>query len=274
MPTTTNKLLIKSLTEFGLSEKEAKVYLALTELEVAAVSEIAETANINRSSAYVVLGSLKKKGLVSASEDKKIQRYVAISPEILLYEAQTRSKKAEEIKNKICEIIPELKALHKDTRHRPKVRVYEGINSLREAYYNMFSTNTKDLRTYANPAEIIKILPDFIENHNTKRIRAGIKMYAINPATKESFQLLENYQKYSPPDNVDEIILIPKSKFRFSSDFAIYGDRIALVSIKEKFGIVIESKEMAELLKNTFDLVWEEAKRISKGSLRKIKKVN
>src|SRR5437879_6580616 len=101
MSTASNNVLIKQLVEFGLSEKEAKVYLALLELELASVSEIAKTAAINRSSTYVVLESLKKKGLVSTSEDKKVQKYIAISPDMLLVEAKEKSQKAEEIKHKI-----------------------------------------------------------------------------------------------------------------------------------------------------------------------------
>lgn len=44
MSVSTNNLLVKQLIEFGLSEKEARVYLALLELEIAAVSETTKTA--------------------------------------------------------------------------------------------------------------------------------------------------------------------------------------------------------------------------------------
>src|SRR5581483_2129774 len=98
MSASNNNVLAKQLIEFGLSQKEAKVYLALLELEVGSVSEVAKSANINRSSTYVVLSSLKKKGLISTSEDKKIQMFVATPPEMLLLEAQEKAKQAESIK--------------------------------------------------------------------------------------------------------------------------------------------------------------------------------
>ena len=74
-------ILLKQLVNFGLSEKEAKIYLALLELEMATVFEVAKQSGINRSSAYVVLEGLKKKGLVGISDDKKVRRYIAASPE-------------------------------------------------------------------------------------------------------------------------------------------------------------------------------------------------
>lgn len=260
MPTSENNVLVKQLIEFGLSEKEAKIYLALLELEVATVNEAAETADINRSSAYVVMDALKKKGLVSTSEGK-IQKYVAVSPEMLLREAKDRVIKTSEIEGKISDIIPELKAMHKDTKHKPKVRVYEGKEGVKEAYWSLFTTRTtvKELRAYANPVNLFKYVPNFIE-HDNERGKRRIKMYAINPATKE---MLELYKKIRPQPPY-EIALIPEEKWKFYSDIGIYGDQTAFLAPRGEYGIIIESKEITDLLKANFDLAWEEAKRLHK----------
>ena len=116
-----NDLLIKQLIEFGLSEKESRVYLTLLKLDTAVVGEVAKIAGTNRSTTYVVLEMLKKKGFVNAPETKKVQSYTAISPELLLYEAENKSKKAEEIKNKINSIMPQLKALHSNSSPELKI---------------------------------------------------------------------------------------------------------------------------------------------------------
>lgn len=261
MSVATHNLLVKNLIEFGLSEKEAKVYLAALELEVATVNEIAKKADVKRSSTYVVLESLKKKGLVGISDDKKIRKYVAASPELFLHEAENRAQKTQNLKDKISNILPELKALHKGTKHRPKVKVFEGKQGLREVYWDILRTpGVVDLRTFADPARIFKLFPDFMDQ-NIARIKKGIKMYAINPATKESADLLE----MPPRIGRDEFALIPKDKFKFSSDIAIYGNKIALALPKEQFAIIIENKEIAEMLRNSFELAWEEAKRLAKS---------
>ncbi len=87
------EVLLKQLQNFGLSEKEGKIYLALLELEMATVFEVAKQSGINRSSAYVVLEALKKKGLVGISDDKKVRKYIAASPETLLHSAKTAAQK-------------------------------------------------------------------------------------------------------------------------------------------------------------------------------------
>jgi HTH-type transcriptional regulator, sugar sensing transcriptional regulator len=251
--------LLKQLINFGLSEKEAKIYLALLELETATVFEVAKQSGINRSSAYVVLETLKKKGFVGISDDKKVRQYIAASPETLLHAARATAKKHEDTKTGIEAIIPELKALHKSTKHRPIVKVFEGENGAKEVYWHVFSTNTKELRVFANPANIFKRFPDFMEYDN-ERSKRGIKMYAIHPATKE---ILDVY-KHNKPAKPFEAVFIPEEKFNFPTDMGIFADKVAFVSPKENFGIIIENKEISDMLKNTFDLAWEEAKRLDK----------
>lgn len=252
--------LVKQLINFGLSEKEAKIYLALLELEAATVFEVAKQSGINRSSAYVVLEALKKKGFAGISDDKKVRRYIAASPETLLHSAKASTKKQEEIKAGIEAIIPELKALDKGTKRRPIVKVFEGENGAREVYMDPFRSKIKEFRTFSNPVNIFKRVPDLMQEFDKEKGESGLKMYAINPATKG---MLEFYKNMPPPQQA-EFLLIPEDKFKFSSDMAIYGDKVALASPKNNFGIIIESKELADMLKNNFDLAWEEAKRLDK----------
>jgi len=262
---------LKQLVNFGLSEKEARIYLSLLELEIATVFETAKHSGINRSSAYVVLEALKEKGLVGISDEKKVRQYIAASPETLMYSAKAAAKKQDSIKEGVESIVPELKSLHKDTKRKPVVKVFEGDDAVKQVYDLLFSvfSKTKELKTISDPIAIFKKVPNFI-NHDKERGKKGIKMYAINPATK---QLLELGKKVRP-QHPYEIALIPEDKFKFSSDMGIYGDEVAFTSPKDNFGIILENKEIVGMLNNIFDLAWEEAKRLDrevKISLRKKK---
>ena len=122
--------LIKKLIDFGLSDKEARVYLALLELEVATAQEIAKTADINRSSAYVVLESLCKRGLATTSAGEAVLKYVASSPDILAEQASEALIRHRRTEEEIEAILPELKSLYKGAKPRPKVKIFEGKNSV------------------------------------------------------------------------------------------------------------------------------------------------
>ena len=74
-------MLNDKLEKFGLSNKEAKVYLSLLELGTSVVSDVAKKSQINRSTAYVLLESLAKHGLVSISERKNVRLYTPAPPE-------------------------------------------------------------------------------------------------------------------------------------------------------------------------------------------------
>ncbi len=75
----------KQITEFGLDEKEARVFLASLELGGENVLTIAKKAGINRVATYEALESLIKKGLVSTFHKGKRVNYTATDPERLLH---------------------------------------------------------------------------------------------------------------------------------------------------------------------------------------------
>ncbi len=258
-------MLIENLIDFGLSEKEAKTYVAVLELEMATANEIARKSGVNRSSTYVVIESLKKQGLVSMTDGKTVKKYVATPPETLLSQANKRAEKSEKVRKMIEEIVPSLEALHKDTKHKPKVFVYEGRENVEALYYKEltgFQPKT-DFRTFEDMAEIDKFMPTFMEKDFIERKSKGVLLRSINPNNKENQEVMKKY-KYL--NSVDDNQLIPTENFKFSHKpigVAILEDGVSFYSLRESFAIVIKQKEIADALKNIFDLAWAEAKRLN-----------
>lgn len=75
----------KQLMEFGLDDKEAKIYLAILELGGESVLQIAKKAKLNRVSTYEALKSLSKMGLISSFTKGKRVHYGAADPDRLSY---------------------------------------------------------------------------------------------------------------------------------------------------------------------------------------------
>jgi sugar-specific transcriptional regulator TrmB len=254
-------LLLKQLIDFGLSEKEGKIYLTLLELEAATVFEVAKQSGVNRSSAYVVLEALKKKGLVGISDDKKVSRYIAASPEALLYTAKSATKKQKDIKTGIESVLPELKALHKGTRGKPIVKIFEGQIGLINALEDSLISKEKFLRAVSSLEKVSKLLPpDYFFGYISRRTEKGIKMHGIHPANDIARKLVK-----ASLHKLDTPLLIPEKKYTTPADLAIYDNKIGYLSSENGgFAVIIESKEMAEVMKSVFDLAWEEAKRLNK----------
>jgi sugar-specific transcriptional regulator TrmB len=253
-------MFIKDLVEFGLGEKEAQVYLALLELEIAGVQEIAKAANINRSTAYVTLEALKKRGLVSVSDDKSIRQYVATSPDAILRAAQEKTSKQEGMLQRIESIVPEMKALFKGTKKKPLIKVFEGKEGIISAFEETLTSREKLMRVASAPANLGKLIYNYIPTYVEKRVKLGIKMYGIHPHDEPHVKLIQD-----TPFNIDTYATIPKNKFKFTADLAIYDDKIGYMSADNGgLAVIIESKEMSSVMKSMFDLAFEEAKRINK----------
>jgi len=75
--------MLKELQDLGLSEKEARVYLAALELGQTTADKLAKHAKVNRSTTYVQLESLMKVGLMSTHEERKKTVFAPESPELL-----------------------------------------------------------------------------------------------------------------------------------------------------------------------------------------------
>lgn len=257
------KNLITILKNFGLSDKEAKIYLALLALESAKVSEVAKQAGVNRSSTYVVLEILRRRGLVGTSDDKdkKVRHYVSASPETILQTARSTAFKQQNVQKDIESVLPEMKALAKGTKHRPIVRIFEGKEGLINALEDALTCKEKLVRISSSVSNIDKMLGgEYFPDYNQRRIKKGIKMHGIHPDD----ELAEKMRRTTETFEFDIPILIPKDKYKIPADFAVYDNKIGYMTSSEGgFAILIENKELAEVMKNIFDMAWEEAKRLS-----------
>ena len=76
---------LRILEDLGLSNAEAKIYLALLELGTSKTGKIIDLTKLQSSTIYHVLGSLVEKGLVNYIFEGKIKYYQAESPDSLSF---------------------------------------------------------------------------------------------------------------------------------------------------------------------------------------------
>jgi sugar-specific transcriptional regulator TrmB len=74
----------KALKEYGLSDKETSVYLAVLQSGLVSVTRISELTALPKSTCYDVLRALIDKGLCSCVEKGKIRHFEANEPEALV----------------------------------------------------------------------------------------------------------------------------------------------------------------------------------------------
>ena len=116
--------MLKELQDFGLSEKEAHVYLAALEIGRATADQLAKHSKIVRSTTYVQLDSLMKMGLMSTYEEGKKTYFAPESPELL---KRLLLKQKEEMNTKeqeLSALLPALLQQFEGAGERPVVRFF------------------------------------------------------------------------------------------------------------------------------------------------------
>ncbi len=250
--------LFTALETIGLSNKEVRVYLALLELGQATAAQVARPAGINRTTAYDILGSLAGKKLVSALGKEPKQEYRAESPENLIKFQKERIKRDEGFLDVIEELVPELKSMHA-VADRPVVRFYEGQEGLKHVYEDTL-TSSEPIRGVASVENMHAGLPGYFPQYYKRRTAAGVRVRAILPDSKEGRER-KKLDKYE----MRETALVPRDKYSFSPEINVYDNKVMIASWKEKLGIIIESKEIADAMKKIYELAWTESKRLDKA---------
>ena len=111
------------LKNFGLSEKEIAVYLALIELGESSVRTISAKAKVNRGTTYDILKSLINMGIISYYNKKSKQYFIAERPETLLTVIEKKRENLVEIKADIEESLPLFKTLFE--KQGGKIFIYQ-----------------------------------------------------------------------------------------------------------------------------------------------------
>ena len=228
----------EKLINYGLSQKEARVYLTLLEIGTALVTDVAKKADINRSTSYVVLESLARSGLVSITERKNIRLYTPAPPERIILNLENNAKKYVELVGSAKLILPELKSMYSGSGPKPKIQFFEGIEGIKTAYEDTL-TSKETILAFASIESMHAALPGFFPDYYKRRARKNIKIKSIFPDTPEAQERIKNNK-----EEKREAILVPKE-----------------MSLKERFALVIESEELADALKKSFELAWLGAKK-------------
>ncbi len=239
----------------GLSEKEAKVYLASLELGPSPVQTISLKAKVNRATTYVVIDSLTEMGLMSTYDEGKKTYFAAEQPERFLDYLKSREAEAREKTRILEEKMPELKSLFA-FKDKPIVKYYEGIEGLRSVQMDFIETLNSGETVYT-----FLPLDEFYESHlkdnvsdiRQKRMTKKIRMDIIY-TSKRGRQIA--YEK-DERNTLKEFLYIDYKRYPFGGGMNIYGDKVFMIDYKGKTGgIVIENKTLANMLTVFFKLIW------------------
>ncbi len=246
--------LIESLKNWGLNEKEARVYLALLQLGKTTAYNVSTRSGIKKPTTYVILKQLIQKGFALNVPRAKKQLFAAKSPEECMAIAKEKLAMTEKD-------LPELLALKKKRESRVNVAYFEGEPGAEEMYKNLFKVMKRKDRTrrrligfYAKGDDLSEELEQVFHRVNEMCHTLGIKRRAL---TVYHPNIIKNYLN---KDIMKRYNITTKAlaEEKYSSDVSIevYDSYVQILSQKTLQSILIEDADIAKAILQIFEMNW------------------
>lgn len=245
--------LAHTLQQIGLTEKEARVYLALLSLESATAYRIAEQCDVKKPTVYVILEDLRKKGLVLKVPHAKKALFAARDIQEYLREQEIRLKS-------VRSILPKLQAL--GVKDKPGVFYFTGLNGVAQAIDHKFdSMRRKTFHSfYGNLAgaseDVIKLFDTWDRKATSADISFNIVMAKLeNDAYQKNLvELAKREQARIKIAFMEQYVYPANIHFEIGEDFLRIVDAINLNAT------IIDDKQTADAMRQIFQIVWEKGK--------------
>ncbi|MEI6498718.1 MAG: helix-turn-helix domain-containing protein [bacterium] len=242
---------LDSLKKLGLEEKEQDIYLALLQLESAPAHRVATKTGLKRSTVYDILYRLVNDGFASEVLVHGTKTFIATPPEKLNYILENQKRNLEQD-------LPYLLSISNTKPLKPKVSYHYGILGIKSLYEDTLSSLTAGDEILAYVAtDTVSELDDYVRDYVKRRAEKGISLRGI-------YQDSSELQKYLDK-NDDELRisrLADHRLFPIKNEINIYSNKMIIITYKpEAFGILIESKEVADTQRAIFEMAWQGVER-------------
>lgn len=193
---------LKKLEDFGLTEYQARVYLALLEFEVATASQIPSASKVPRTKIYGIMRQLHDKGLVQIVPETPL-KYRAVPFEgYLKKKIKDMRGKAGELESSIKDLSKDFAVMHKKPEKQGKFEVLYGRRNVRDRLNKIYSAAKKEILsigTSNSPGRIINTTLWVIEDKK----KEGVSIRYAFPVNKSNKDKVERISEFAEIRHID-----------------------------------------------------------------------
>ena len=235
------------LLKIGLSDREAEIYLRLSEYGSLRASQLAKDLKLPKTTVIESLYLLEEQGLVSRIKQKNSFIFNAEDPEILLLYLDKKAKEIQTNKALLAKALPSFRTIKSD-KNIPRVRYFEGHEGIIQLYEDSLRSKS-EIYAYGSSEDELRYLPDYFPEYWDRRASAGIPLTALMPNT----DLNGKHTKKTDIAHLRKTYLFSE-KYRTPLEIDVYDNKVILMSFKEWFGVMIESEVIASAMSNLLKL--------------------
>jgi predicted transcriptional regulator len=241
--------LLPELEGVGLSDKEAKVYLAALELGQSTAQVIAAKATVQRPTTYIAIESLVQKGLMSSIVKGKKKYFVAEAPDRIHSMIQQQEHELREKEKRVRKIMDDLKVLAMAAKDRPAVSFFEGHRGVETMRDNLRQSHFREVEEFCRIDLAYKHWPPspndhrgyFRKNYNIRFIYASASGIILPGRQGNVIQRRISLEEYP-----------------FEGDITVCGNIVSILSYTPSLiGVQVYHDAMAGTLRQIFNLAWK-----------------
>jgi HTH-type transcriptional regulator, sugar sensing transcriptional regulator len=218
--------------------------------------------SIPRSSLYGFLYNLAASGLVVQTKVHDTKMWQAVSPEKISAVFDKKMSDFEIAKSQFEKILATLKNKYSKDIITPRFLYFEGVEGLKNIFRDGLMYRDIATQSFWPIKDMLDSLgPEFFIGFNKKRIQRGIRLQIIWPENErvsfERYPFLGVGKKH-----LRDIRISPKG-ISCTMGYWAYENKVAFISSKkESFGFIVESRELRQMMKTQFDILWKMSKAV------------
>ncbi len=239
------KVMKNILHDIGLTDVEAKVYLALLKNGSSLAGKISRDTGVHRRTVYDAIERLIEKGLVSYIRTNNRKYFEAVHPRRLLEILKERE-------TDVVDMLPELEAQFKFVKEKKETVFFRGKKAMQTIFNEQMAHS--GVVYYSGGSKVLgEIAKSYLKKYDSTRKEKKIKMFIITDSAGREIKELNNLYscktKFLKKWNENKTVM------------GVYGDNVVIVNWDEDpIAIVIKEKEIAKGFLNYFDILWNVAK--------------
>lgn len=255
------------LIQAGLNENEAIIYEYMINNGESAAFDILKKTPLKKGVLYLALNALIEKGVIrqkmlksknpNVRNVKKIAYFSPEHPEKLKEFLKSEENKIKLAEKNLLANLHDLIASFNLASNKPGVQYFEGEEGVRKVLWDSLKKKTL-VYTYANMDTVNEYIPKLNKEYAKERDRLKVKKKAIliikNPETAK--KMVDYHTKTT------ETRFINQKLYQFKALMEVYDNKISYITLskKGKMGVIIEDKDIFEMHKQLFELLWANLK--------------
>ncbi len=233
----------EELKEFGLTDNEVRIYMALLRLGTASPSEISEKTGMHRAYVYDAMERLIEKGIVNFVFVNNRKKFRPVDPRNLVEMAEAK-------KSAIEKILPELQRIMVFEKSDTSMEIHKGKNVLKTVLNDVLLSCKKGdtLCIIGADDEIYQQMDRIHLSRYLKQAKKkGINEMFITPSGS----------KPHPETKITDYRYLDK-KYMTSTATWIYSEKVSILTLGNPFIlIIIKNKEVSNTYRRQFELLWK-----------------